>query len=789
MEASARVLNLREKMLSMPEVCIERGLLMTESYKQTESQPHVIRRAMSVANILQKMSICIDGGELIVGRGSSKQRGGVMTPELNAGWYLEEMDDLSTRSVDRFAPISEADKAKMREFMPYWQDKSLLDMWTARIPEDILKLNNLVQGGGAFCGNNQYFGHSSADYSVIITKGIKGIQQQIKDEIAKLNLADVADFEKYQFLKAANITLEATVAFAKRYAELAAGMAAKETDSQRKKELERIAETCNRVPYHPARNFYEALQSMWFAYLVIMIEGMGPGNGFGRVDQYLYPFYKKDIDEGEITDAEVIELIELLYVKCNGLIIIYPSKAVRFFAGLSTGANFILGGITEQGKDAVNALSYLFLEAEKDIALNSEDIIVRIHKKTPDAFVIRACEVAYKLSGKIKFLSDETTIQQLVRDGKPLELARNYGVTGCNSPTVPGHSLDIPGGMVNMPFLLELALNNGVSRMTGQQIGPQTGEPKKFNSFAEVWQAFAKQVEALMPAALLFRNVDKQLFGEYLPIVFESSLYEECIKKGLDVFNGGTAPYISYAVSLAGTPNVGDSLAAIKKAVFEDQKITMEHLIDALDKNFEGEEQILHILSSAPKFGNDDEYVDSIVNDVIVLGSREAGKIKGFKGAVSNCAAGTVTANIPLGFVVGALPDGRKAGTPIAEGGISPHQGRNVCGPTATLMSVAKLDHTQITNGSVLNMRFSPDAFKDAGKIKKFANMIRAFCETGGYLVQFNIVSTDTLRKAQQDPEKYKDLLVRVATYSAYFVELSAELQNDIIDRMEFQEC
>lgn len=220
MEASARVLNLREKMLSMPEVCIERGLLMTESYKQTESQPHVIRRAMSVANILQKMSICIDGGELIVGRGSSKQRGGVMTPELNAGWYLEEMDDLSTRSVDRFAPISEADKAKMREFMPYWQDKSLLDMWTARIPEDILKLNNLVQGGGAFCGNNQYFGHSSADYSVIITKGIKGIQQQIKDEIAKLNLADVADFEKYQFLKAANITLEATVAFAKRYAEL-----------------------------------------------------------------------------------------------------------------------------------------------------------------------------------------------------------------------------------------------------------------------------------------------------------------------------------------------------------------------------------------------------------------------------------------------------------------------------------------------------------------------------------------------------------------------------------------
>jgi len=290
-----------------------------------------------------------------------------------------------------------------------------------------------------------------------------------------------------------------------------------------------------------------------------------------------------------------------------------------------------------------------------------------------------------------------------------------------------------------------------------------------------------------MPAAVLFRNVDKELFPQYLPIVFQSSLFYDTIKKGLDCTDGGTN-YATYAITLTGIPNVADSLAAIKKVVFEDKKISMNTLIDALDKNFEGYDDVLQMLSKAPKFGNDIDYVDSIVDEVISVGYNEVSKKKSYKGAVSNCCAGAVTANVPLGFIVAALPDGRKAGTPLSEGGISPYQGRNTSGPTATLMSVAKLDHTKITNGSVLNMRFSPDALKDADKIKKFASMIRTYCELGGYLVQFNIVSTDTLRKAQIEPEKYKDLLVRVATYSAYFVELSPELQNDIINRLEFQE-
>ncbi|NTV91016.1 MAG: glycyl radical protein, partial [Clostridiales bacterium] len=465
----------------------------------------------------------------------------------------------------------------------------------------------------------------------------------------------------------------------------------------------------------------------------------------------------------------------------------YSTRSAEFFAGFTLGANFVLGGLTSEGRDAVNDLSYLFLDAEKEVALNSEDIIARIHKKTPDAFVIRGCEVANALSGKVKFHSDETIIQQLMQDGKPIDLARCYGITGCNTPTVPGHSMDAPGGMINLPLILELALNNGVSRITGLKLGIETGDARNFKTYEEVWGAFEKQVKALIPTTLLFRNVDKELFAHYLPIVFQSTLFHNTIPSGLDATDGGTK-YATYAVSLTGAPNVGDSLAAIKKVVFEDKKITMAQLIDALEKNFEGYDNILQMLSAAPKFGNDIDYVDTLVNQVLTMCSNEIGKEKSFKGAVSNCCAGAVTANVPLGFIVGALPDGRKAGKPLSEGGISPYQGRNVCGPTATLMSIAKLDHIKITNGSVLNMRFNPDALREPAKLKKFASLIRTYTESGGFLVQFNIVSADTLRKAQQEPEKYKDLLVRVATYSAYFVELGKELQDDIINRFEFQE-
>ena len=781
-----RVEKLRKHVLRIPEICLERGYLMTESYKETEGEPAVIRRAKALKKILGEMTIAIDEGELIVGRTTSKLRGGPLVPEVAWEWYLEELETLSTRQYNNYAPLSSAEKAQMKEFLPYWKGISMSERFSAEVPKDALKLHHVIAEAGGHAVNNIYQGHISVDFEVVITKGLKWIQEKIDKELLQLNLTAIQDFEKYKFLKAATISLEAVSSFSGRYSKLAGKMSSLEKDPIRKKELELIAKRCGWVPYHPARNFYEALQSVWFVYVAMMIEGPSYGIGFGRPDQFLYPFYKKDIEEGRLTREEALELIALFYVKINSTVIPISLAAASSFGGHPLAANITIGGITKNGKDAVNELSYLFLEAEKSVGLSAEDLIIRVHRNNPDAFVIKACEVAKVLQGKLKFLSDETTVQQLLVEGKPAEYARDYIITGCNTPSVPGFSQDVPGALFNLPLMLELALNNGVSRITGEQIGPQTGDPRKFESYGDVWNAYKKQVEALFPVVILFRNTDDMLYGRYTPTVFQSTLVHGCIEKGLDITNGGTTPYLGHSISLSGAPNVGDSLAAIKKVVFEDKCVTMGALIDALDRNFDGEEEILSILKCAPKFGNDEDYVDSIVDDVLIHGSNEAAKYKGIAGSSTAVAAGIVSGDVPMGKMVGALPDGRRSGEPLAEGGISPYQGRNLSGPVATYRSVAKLNHLKLTGGSVLNMRFNPDVLKDQKNIRKFASMIRVFCETGGALVQFNIVDTETLKNAQKHPEQYNDLLVRVATYSAYFVELSTELQDDLINRMEF---
>jgi pyruvate formate-lyase/glycerol dehydratase family glycyl radical enzyme len=565
-------------------------------------------------------------------------------------------------------------------------------------------------------------------------------------------------------------------------------MAATETHPKRKAELLRIAETCDWVPANPARSFYEAVQSVWFTYVLVMIEVCGTALALGRADQYLYPFYKRDVEEGRITREEALELLCHLFIKTNGLVLLKSAAGAEKTAGFSANLDLTLGGITKDRKDAVNELSYLFLEADEIVRLRSPEVVIRVNKITPDAFLMKVCNNLMALKGKYKFISDDMAIQQLINDGKPPEDARNYILAGCRQATVAGRVFDIPAATVNLPLMMELALNNGVSRLTGEQIGPKTGNPREFKSYDEVWNAYKRQAEATIPLVVFMRNSGRQAFADFLPSPFHSSLFDGCIKKGLDMGNGGPALVCTQATQIAGGPNVGDSLAAIKKTVFEDRSITMSELIDALDANFEGHERTLRLLKDVPKYGNDVDYVDYIVNDVLMHFTGEMGKHIGIAGTLSTTAAAVVTANIPMGEVVGALPDGRKAGEPIAEGGVSPHQGRNVSGPTATFKSVAKLDHARLSGGSVLNMRFNPDALKDETKIKKFVSLIRTFCETGGFLCQFNIIGVDTLRDAQKHPENYRDLLVRVATYAAYFVEVAPKVQEDIIARMEFQE-
>jgi len=786
--ANSRIGRLREKMLTMPELCIERAFFWTESYKETESESSIIRRARALEKVLRNISIYIGDDELIVGRTTSKTRGCLLFPEIQWEWFLKEKDALFTREWDKCGPLSEEEKAKMDDFLPYWKGKCTWDKLNAALPESVSRLSCQAFITSTSSMSGVHYGHETVDYEKVLTRGLNGIKEDVNAELEKINYAKIEDFQKYQFLNAVNITLSAASGFAARYADLAQKMSEKENNPQRKAELLKIAEICRRVPADPARTLQEALQSAWFVHMVVRLEGWGPGLSLGRTDQYLYPFYKNDIDEGRITRVEAKELIGLFLVKVNDLAPIQSNVISETLAGFPTMVNMTLGGVDQSGRDAVNELSYLFLEAEEEVCLTAEELSVRVSRHNPDAFLRKACDTARRLREKLKFVSDDTVIQQLLSEGRPEEQARDYVLAGCFTPAVPFRSLDVTAGTLNMPFMLEMALNNGVSRVSGQQLGAKTGDPRFFKSYQEVWDAYVKQVEFALPKAIASRNIDLKLYAEYAKCPFMSSLYTGCIEKGQDIMEGGTLPYAREAQGISGLPNVGDSLAAIKKLVFDDKVITMERLIKALDRNFEGDEEVLHLIEGVPKFGNDDDYVDLIVNDIVVQISRELKKQVGMFGTRPALAVATGTAHLMMGRTCGALPDGRKRGEPFAEGGISPHQGRNVSGPTATLRSVAKLDHLKITGGTVLNMKFNPEVFADESKMKRFIALLRTYCETGGYHVQFNIVSGETLRAAQKHPEQYRDLLVRVATYSARFVELSPTLQNDIIARTEFQD-
>jgi len=781
-----RVSKLRAEMLYPPGLSIERACLLTESYMETGERPSVIRRAKALERILAGISIHIKDGELIVGSTTNKRRAAMMTPEINCELYTEFVNASLTES-DVLTFLSEQEIGKIREMLPYWKGKSAFEKYLEIAPAEGNKFQFKTHMPGPHPFNNQNLGHCAPGYDRALTRGLNSLVQQVDSAIVKLDTSTDTDKPKLDFLNAVKISLNAVINFSGRYAALAAEMAEKEADPSRKVELEKIAGICRKVPANPATGFHEALQSMWFIYIGIMLEGWAPGISFGRVDQYLYPYYSSDIKKGILTKEKAREMIALFYLKLNELAgPLYGLK--RTMPGYATLSNFTLGGITADGEDAVNELSYLFLDAEEDVRLHTEELVIRVNKKNPDSFLIRAIEIAKLLKGKLKFVGDNMAIKQLMSEGKPPEYARDYAVVGCLIPTVPARSFESSvAEFINLLLMLELALNNGVSRKTGEQMGPATGNPRTFKSYDDVWNAYCKQVEYLLQRRISDRNISRQLYGDYIQTPLQSAFFDACLEKGIDITQGATAPYLTQAWSVCGAQNVGDSLAAIKKAVFNDKLISMKDLIDALDNDFKGYEELLHILNSMPKFGNDDDFADSMVNEVLIQAYNAASKHRGYAGALCNIQAGAVTANLALGHIIGATPDGRKAGDPLAEGGVSPHQGRNISGPTATMRSVAKLDLVKLSGGSVLNMRFNPDTLKDDSRIRKFASMIRAYFETGGFLVQFNIVSTDTLRDAQKHPENYKDLLVRVATYSAYFIDLPPEVQDDIIARIEFE--
>jgi len=784
MTAEERINKIKNDIRITPRLCIERARLYTESYKTTEGLPPALRRAKAIEKVLSERSAIIYDGELLIGNPTSKRVAAPILPEVAWKWYMEIMFGPPGDPDDVDSALTDPEKIEFQEILKYWDGRSLRDRWLAVVPDEYKELDGLAwmqSSGNPSAG--YYFAHCIPDFERVLRKGINGIIADVDDRLKELDPLKLENMQAITFLKAMKISLPAVTVWARHLSEEAARQAESEADPERRAELEKIAYICSKVPANPADTFYEALQSVWITYMAVMQEGWGPGVGFGRMDQYLYPYFRRDIDSGEMTRDRARELISLFYLKLNELVNPFPLTAGKGSAGTLSGVT--IGGVSRDGTQDAEELSILFLEAEDSVCM-MEDIVVRVHHSVSDAFLYRACRLATSVRGKIKFLCDETVFKQQMNLGRTYEMAREYAGTGCFIHTIPGKSHDPGTDAQNLPMMLELALNNGVARKNGKKIGAETGDPRGFKSYEEVWEAYKTQVAAVVPKCLIGISYYQQLWATQYPSPIMSSLFDGCMERGLDVVDGGTNPYSSVGLWVTGTVNVGDSLAALKKVVFDDKKITMAELIDALDKNFDGEERILQMLKNAPKFGNDIDYVDNIMNDVVCNLADELDKHRGHAGRKYTMAAATIQYNQAFGFVLGALPDGRKAGEALGEGGISPYQGRNTSGATATTRSVAKLNLVRSAGGNVLNMKFDPSSTSSPAKMMRFVNFLRTFAETGGDLIQFNIVSNEMLRDAQLHPENYRDLLVRVATYSAYFVELGPRGQQEIIDRTTF---
>lgn len=775
-----------ELLLVNPEICTERAKIVTESYKQTEGQPMVIRRAKAVAEVLRNMTIFIQKDQLIVGNQASKLRAAPLFPETEAVYLEKEIDLFEKREQDKLIVSQDTKKELLQEILPYWKGKTIQEIALKAMPEktkELISLENQIFSVGIHLTGS--IGHIIADYKKVLTKGFKGLKQEVIEKLESLDITAPDYGEKYNFCSAELILCNAVVDWAHRYSEEAKNLALKETDERWKKELENIAEICSRVPENPPTNFREAMQTFWFEHLVLYIEQNGLAVSVGRFDQYMYPFYKSSIEKGEITKDESQELLECLWIKFTEVMRAYDYEGARYYAGFSISENLVLGGMDSKGNDATNELSYMCLKAEADTKLSQPNLSVRLHDNTPEDFFREAVTVSSSGRSKPEFFNDGVAIPMLVDLGVPLEEARDYSISGCVEAVPPHCNGMTNAAMSNIAKALELALNNGVCRLTEKQIGTKTGDPRKFNEVEQIFTAFREQVASYVREMVSALNIIEKTHAKYHPLPYFSLLMDDCLEKALDITAGG-ARYNYTGPQAVGFGDVANSIAAIKKLVFEEKKVSMDALIDALDNNFEGQEYLRQMLiNKAPKWGNDEDYVDDIGRKVAQIYCEEVSKYKNTRGGVYRPGIYSVSANVPLGSHVAALPDGRKSKEPVADG-IAPQHGTDLKGPTALTRSAAKLDHLKIYNGTILNMKFTPKLMETKNGKNALKNLIKTYFDMGGWHIQFNVVDAETLRKAQQDPQKYKGLIIRVAGYSAFFVELDKGVQDDIIDRTEY---
>ncbi len=788
---NTRIQRLRERVLEEnPSVDITRARIVTQVHKEHPGTPLVSVWGLALHRLCSELPIDIASGELLVGSPTLRPRAAQLFPEVQSAWLDAELDTVDTREWDPLE-MTPADKREIREsILPYWKGRSIAERLYTQCPPDTAKLIYMEPGvwptrSTGIIDNysliQKGIGTVVPNYRKMLELGVTGIINQIDERATLLDLAAPDSIDKMLFLQSARTALEGVIVLAERYARRALELAQVETDETRKAELLCIHKTCMRVPANPPDSFYEAMQSFWFTHLVVRIEESGHSLSPGRFDQYMLP-YLSPTDDRE----HVQELIECLFLKFSELMLFVNTDTSKFYTGVPQWQNLNLGGRRPDGQDATNELSYLCLDAMIDLKVVQPDISVRIHPDTPEDFLLKACELSRAGTGHPKFYNEDLIAYSMACKGLSITESRDFAIMGCVEPRVQGREgIHLTGGFINLPAALELALNNGVWRHTGVRVGAPTGDARDFKTFDDVRLAYEIQLAHLVRHMFVVNAIAETAYSELLCAPFLSALTEGCIESGLPLQKGGAVYNYGPAVNEIGIADTGDSLAAIRKLVFDDKKLTMAQVLDALDHDFVGYDEVRRqLMYEAPKFGNDDDYVDFITRDAVQHGNREVMRYRNIFGGEAQAGIIAVTAGIPFGSVVGALPSGRKSGRPLADNS-SPSAGNDRLGPTAVARSVAKLDPAALRNGTLLNLRLSPQSIKGNEGLRRMAALVRGLCDTGCWHAQFNVVATDTLRKAQQYPAEFADLLVRVAGYSAYFTRLHRDVQEDIIRRTE----
>lgn len=790
MSREERIDRLRDKYLFDRErgLSTARAVLVTEAWKENLLLPPEIRRAKAYEHLLKNMPLYIVDEELIVGNLAEHPGDVNIYPEFGVNWILAELDRFSTRGTDP-VQISEEQMEVLREILPWWQGKTVDDRVNELLPDSEKFYRDYGLVVHSLPSNSSGIGHGTVDFEKVLDRGIEDMIAEAQAYLDKLDFTVAQDYDKREFYRSVIITLNACLDYAQRFVDLAREKAAAEQDPARKAELEKIAEVCERVPRYPARTFHEALQCTWFVQAFGYLEQMGHGHAVGRPDQYLYKYYRQDIDNGTITQEDAQTLLESFWIKLNEPAPLAAEQMAALYAGFPTTEDLMVGGVkVEDGTDATNELSHMMLDADYDVSLIMPEFAVYVHKNADHEFLKHAAKLVRKGTGKPKFVNVECLQNLYTTQGIPYtqEELNDIMLGGCGEtilPKVERSGFDV-AGYENLPLLLELVLYNGVGKITGAKIGVETGDPRTFETFDQLLDAYKKQCEAMVRHSVIARNAIDMAHAQVCPTPFMSSVIYDCMGRGLDITRGG-AKYSNDGAGYVGVGSLCDELAAIEKCVYEDKSVTMDELIRAMDANFEGEEneRIQKLLLAAPKYGNDDDYADKFASTAAVWAAQEYGKYRNMHGGTHTCSLTSVTSGILLGGFVGASPDGRKACEPLNEGGVSPYQGRDKNGPTAVLKSVSKVPMVYPARGDVLNIKFSTKALKGDDGLENLVDFLRAFNSLGLFHVQFNCIDTETLLDAQAHPENYKGMMIRVAAYTAYFTQLTKQVQDEIIKR------